>query len=195
VMKKILIFLIFASNAFSQTTSSGKARGLFFSFGVGPRIPVSDFADSHVLGFGINADVSYTDNEYLPLFFYGRIGFEHYPGSVDFYRRTDYSAISTNVVPMNFGFKLFFPPVVEDIVLLIPTVEMGLSFAIYEKLHQFKIESGKNSYLEETTKLGFQVGAGFSMFLIDVMAFYNYYFGNQNISADIKLRIPIFIKL
>jgi hypothetical protein len=194
-MKKLLIILFLTTNLFCQNSSSERARGLFFSLGVGPRIPVSDFANSHSLGIGINADISYTDNEYLPLFFYGRIGYEHYPGSLDFYRHTDYSNISTNVVPMNFGFKLFFPPIVEDIVLLVPTVEMGLSFAIYEKLHQFKIESGRNNFLEETTKFGFQVGAGFSMFLMDVMVFYNYFYGNQNIEADVKLRIPIFIKL
>ncbi|MCX6151648.1 MAG: hypothetical protein NTX22_14090 [Ignavibacteriales bacterium] len=196
-MKKIFLFFIVSLyvSTFGQQTNSGRAKGLFFAISVGPRIPVSEFANSQALGFGIKADISYTDNEYIPLFFYGRIGWEHYPGSIDFYRHTIYSSITTNVIPIEVGIKLFFSPVAEDIVLLIPTVELGPSLAIYEKSHQFKIDSGRNDYLEETSKLGFHIGAGFSMFLIEIMGYYNYFPGNENLAADIKLRIPIFIKL
>lgn len=196
-MKKIILIFVFIIPVLlhAQQFNSGRARGLFFSLAVGPRIPISDFSNSHTIGAGVNAGISYTDNEYLPLFFYARIGFEHYPGSINFYQHTDYSAIATNNIPMNLGVKLFFPPIVEDIVLLMPTVELGGLFAIYERLHQFKVGSGRNNYIEQSTKFGFQVGAGFSMFLLEVMTYYNYQYGNQNISVDLKVRIPVFIKL
>jgi opacity protein-like surface antigen len=196
-MKKIIIILTFVLSALTcgQQFYSGRARGLFFSIAVGPRFPISDFSNSHTIGAGVNAGISYTDNEYLPLFFYARIGFEHYPGSINFYQHSDYSAIATNNIPMNLGIKLFFPPIVEDIVLLMPTVELGGLFAVYERSHQFKSGSGRNNYIEQATKFGFQAGAGFSMFLLEVMTYYNYQFGNQNIAVDLKVRIPIFIKL
>jgi hypothetical protein len=196
-MKKIILayILIIPAIFFAQQFDSGTARGLFFSLAVGPRIPISDFSNSHTIGAGVNAGISYTDNEYLPLFFYARIGFEHYPGLLNFYQHTDYSGIATNSVPMSLGIKLFFPPVVEDIVLLMPTVELGGLFAIYERTNQFKAGSGRNNYIELASKFGFQVGAGFSMFLLEVMTYYNYQFGNQNIAVDLKVRIPIFIKL
>ena len=195
-MKKIILISVFILPAifYGQQFDSGRARGLFFSLAVGPRIPISDFSNSHTIGAGVNASVSYTDNEYLPLFFYARIGFEHYPGSISFYQHTDYSSIATNNIPMNIGIKLFFPPVVKDIVLLIPTVELGGLFSIYERSHQFEIGSGRNNYIEQASKFGFQVGAGFSMFLLEVMTYYNYAFGNQNIAVDLKVRIPVFIK-
>ncbi len=194
---KLSLLLTFLSiNLFAQQPlPSGKARGLFFALGIGPRIPVADFANSQALGVGISGEISYTDNEYLPLFFYGRIAYENYPGSTDFYRKTAYSSLTTHVVPLSVGAKLFLPPIVQDIVILIPTFEIGVTFAIFEKSHQFKLDSGRNNYLEENSKAGFHIGAGFSMFLIDFMACYNYLPGNQNLAADIKLRIPIFIQL
>jgi len=195
-LSKLLLLSIFLSvNLFAQQLPSGKARGLFFALGVGPRIPVSDFANSQTIGVGITGEISYTDNEYIPLFFYGRIGYEHYPGSIDFYRKTDYSSVTVNVVPLNIGARLFFPPIVEDIVILIPTFEIGATVAIFEKSHQFKTDTGRNSFLEDYTKGGFHVGAGFTMFLIDVIGYYNYLPGNENLSAEIKLRIPVFIQL
>ncbi|MEI7812750.1 MAG: hypothetical protein WCJ01_10040 [Ignavibacteria bacterium] len=196
-MKKLSLIIVILLPVLlqAQTFDTERARGLFMALAIGPRIPVSVFSDSQTLGVGINVDVSYTDNTYLPLFVYGRIGYEHYPGSADYYRNTDYSAYTVNVVPFNFGGRIYFPPVIKDMVLLIPVAEFGGSFAIFEKLHQFKTNSGRSSFLEDNTKLGFHAGAGLSMFLIEIMGLYNYYLNNEYLSADIRVRIPIFMKL
>lgn len=197
MIKKIFFLNLFllAGMLSAQPFDSGRARGLFFSLGLGPRIPLSEFANSQSMGVGINVDVSYTDNTYLPLFVYGRIGWEHFPGEADYYRHSDYSAFTVNVVPINAGVRFFLPPLVKDIVMIVPAVEFGGSFAIFEKLHQFKVDSGRSNFIEDNTKLGFHAGAGLSMFLLEVMGNYNYYLNNEYLSADIKLRIPIFIKL
>lgn len=192
---RIVILLVFSSGLKAQNLDSGKARGLFMSFALGPRIPVANLAKYQAVGVGINFGLSYTDNEYLPLFVYAKVGFEHFPGAVDYYRRSDHSSLTTNIVPLNLGARIFFPPVVKDIVLLIPTAEFGGSIAFFEKSHQFKIDSGRSDYLESDTRAGFHVGAGLSMFLLEVMGSYNYFPNNEYLSAEIRLRIPIFIKL
>ncbi|MGE5682555.1 MAG: hypothetical protein ACM34K_16940 [Bacillota bacterium] len=191
----ILSLLVLQAFTFAQTLDQGRARGLFLSLAIGPRVPISEFANSQAIGVGINVDVSYTDNTYLPLFVYGRIGYEHYPGSSDYYRRTDYSSFTVNAIPLNAGVRFYLPPLIKDMVLLIPAVEFGGSFAFFEKSHQFKLDSGRNSYLEDNTKLGFHAGAGLSMFLIEIMGTYNYYLNNEYLSADVRVRIPVFIKL
>jgi len=193
--KIILVFFILTGFAYSQNSVSGKAQGLFLSLALGPRIPIQDFNQRNSLGYGINVDISYTDNEFIPLFLYGKIGYEHFPGSTEFYRKSDYSALSTNQIPISLGAKLFFPPLVEDLVLIVPTIEFGGSYLFYETSHQFKIDSGRNNFIEDNSKIGFQIGAGLSMFLIEVMGYYNYFPQHQSISADLKVRIPIFIKL
>ncbi|MGE5411891.1 MAG: hypothetical protein ACM3MI_13095 [Clostridiales bacterium] len=197
IIKKFLFIclLLLPLAIFSQPLDQGRARGMFFSLAIGPRIPVSAFANSQSLGVGINMDISYTDNTYLPLFVYGRIGYEHYPGSADYYRRTDYSSYTVNVVPLNAGVRFYLPPLVKDMVLIIPAVEFGGSFAIFEKSHQFKLDSGRNNFLEDNSKLGFHAGVGLSMFLIEIMGTYNYYLNNEYLSADLRVRIPVFIKL
>ncbi len=197
-MKKFLlliIILISAANFYAQGFDKSKARGLFLSMALGPRLPVSDFAEKYSYGLGINFELSYTDNEYLPLFLYLKAGFDHYAGSQNFYRTSDYSAISVNMIPVGLGAKLFLPPLVEDIIILIPTIELGGSFAFSEISNQFKLDSGKSSFIEDKSNFGFHAGIGVSMFLMEVMAYYNYLPQLQSLSADVKVRIPVFIKL
>jgi hypothetical protein len=190
----VIILALFSICAYCQTRNSGKARGLFMSLSVGPRFPLRDFSKSQNIGVGFNADLSYTDNEYLPLFLYTRIGYEHYPGTEELYKHSDYSSFSSNVIPINAGVKIFLPPFIEDMVLIMPTIEFGGSVAFYEKYHQFKLESGKKNFIEDNTKAGFQIGAGISMFMIEMMGYYNYFLNNEYISVNLSVRMPIFMK-
>jgi hypothetical protein len=93
------------------------------------------------------------------------------------------------------GVRYFFAPLVEDIVLLMPVVELGATVALFEKYHQFKIDRNKQDFVEDQFSAGFHVGAGFSMFLLDVMLRYNYLPSNQFISFDLRARIPIFVTI
>ena len=85
-MKKyfISILLLLTSVSLAIEPPVSKARGIFLGFGVGPRLPVSSFANSTDLGYGLNIEISYTDNDYLPVFLFAKLGFEQYPGSQSF---------------------------------------------------------------------------------------------------------------
>lgn len=193
IKTSILLFFISIS-IYAQPFGSGKASGLFMSFAIGPRIPINEFSSAHSLGYGLNLEISYTDNDYIPLFFFGKVGYEHYPGTSEYYRRTSYSSISTNAIPINIGARLYLPPLLQDIVIVIPTIEFAGSYMFYERSHQFKLDSGIKGYIEDESKFGFQAGAGISMFIIEFTGYYNYYPQNEFLSADIKVRIPIYIK-
>ncbi len=191
--KYIISIFLLAFTLSAQFPKFGEARGLFMSFGVGPRIPVGDFADNQNIGIGFNLTLSYTDNNYLPIFLYASAEYQHFPGRQDFYKKSDYSSFSSNVLSISPGIRFFLPPLVENIVLLMPIVETGFTFALFEKYHQFKIDRNKKNFVEEVSKAGFHAGVGVSMFLMDVMAYYNYLHNNQYISFDLKIRIPIYI--
>jgi len=194
-MNKFLIPLIilFTVNSFAIDPPASKARGIFLAFGVGPRLPVGDLSNSTDLGYGFNIEVSYTDNEYLPFFFFVNVGFEQYTGSQSFYQETDYSNFSTNALPVNVGVRYYFSPLLEQIVLLIPIVELSASFTYFQKLHEFKVDSDRINFKEDITKLGVTGGVGISMFMMEIMAAYHYLESNQFISVDLKVRIPLFI--
>ena len=194
-MKKLLIPLIilFTFNSFAIDPPVSKARGIFLAFGVGPRLPISDLSNSTDLGYGFNIEVSYTDNEYLPFFLFVNVGFEQYPGSQSFYQETDYSNFSTNALPVNVGIRYYFHPLLEQIVLLIPIVELSASFTYFQKLHEFKFDSDRINFKEVMTKLGVTGGIGLSMFMMEIMAAYHYMETSQFISIDLKVRIPLFI--
>jgi len=152
-----------------------------------------DLSNSTDLGYGFNVEVSYTDNEFLPFFIFANVGFEQYPGSQSFYQETDHSNLSTNALPVNVGIRYYFSPLLEQIVLLIPIVELSASFTYFQKLHEFKVDSDRINFKEDMTKLGVTGGVGISMFMMEIIAAYHYMETNQFISVDLKVRIPLFI--
>jgi hypothetical protein len=191
-MNKINISLFLFLIIFSQSIlCTDKARGFFMSAGVGPRFPVSSFSTTSKLGYGLNLEFSYTDNEVIPFFLFTKVGYEQYPGSQDFYKASDYANLSTTLVPMNAGMRYYFPPFLESLFLLLPVVEASALVTYTKELHQFKSSSGKNDFANEKYKFGFSAGAGVSMFLMELMASYNFLKDNQFISADLKIRLPI----
>jgi hypothetical protein len=193
-MKKLTFTLFFIIVSCSSSSfATDKARGFFVSFGVGPRLPISNFASSTDLGYGFNLEVSYTDNEVIPFFLFSKIGYEQFPGSQGFYESTDYSSFSTTNIPVNVGIRYYFPPILESAFLLIPFGEASASFSYLRELHQFKLTSGRNNYLEENYKFGFNAGIGVSMFLMEILISYNYLNNNQFIAADLKVRLPLLV--
>jgi len=195
LMKKILIVfvILFSVNIFATDPPAEKATGIFLAFGVGPRMPLADLSNSTDLGYGFNAEIAYTDNEVLPFFVYANLGVEHYPGSQSFYQETEYSNYSTYAFPLHLGIRYYFSPLLEQVVLIIPIVELSASVTYFDKLHEFKAGSGISNFKEEITKFGAAAGVGISMFLMEVIASYNYLESNQFLSVDLKIRIPLSI--
>lgn len=194
-MKKVLYLLLFFTTVSFAQFKLGDAKGLFMSLGVGPRFPITDMSNNSNIGVGANVNFSYTDNGLLPVFFYTSIGYAHYPGRQDLYKRTDYSSFSSNVFIVAPGIRYYFRPIFEQVVLLMPVVDIGAEYALFENWNQFKSGSGKNNYVEELNKFGFHVGIGVSMFILDFMTYYNYLPFAHYISVDLRVNIPIFIKI
>ncbi len=193
-IKYLLIsFLLLASISFAEKPPSSKATGFFVAFGVGPRMPIGDFSNTTDIGYGVNVEFSYTDNEFLPVFLFGNIGYEQYPGSQNYFQETDYSNFHTNALPVNIGARYYFAPLLENIVLLMPIVQASATYTYYQTLNEFDQNSGKNNFLENESKFGFSAGAGISMFMMELLASYNYMPSNQFISVDLKVRIPLYI--
>jgi len=192
-MKKILlILLLFNIPLSAQFVKLGELKGIFMATSAGARIPVGSFSDSHNLGPGVDLSISYTDNIILPIFIYSRLGYQHYPGKQSYYLETDLSSISTNLIKIDAGLRYFFPPVINQGIILMPIIEAGGALGYSITQSQFK-ESAEKANLNETDlMIGFHAGGGFSMFLLDVTAEYNYFYEHQFLSFNLSIRIPIF---
>jgi hypothetical protein len=188
-----IALLIFSTISFAEKPPSSRATGFFVAFGVGPRMPLGDFANTTDIGYGLNVEFSYTDNEFLPVFLFANIGYEQYPGSQNYFQETEYSNFHTNTLPVNIGARYYFSPLLENIVLLMPIIQASASYTFYQTLHEFDQNSGKNNYLDDAHKFGFSAGAGVSMFMMELLATYNYLPSNQFVSVDLKIRIPLYI--
>ena len=190
-----LIILILQGTSFAGEPPASKAVGVFVTAGVGPRLPLGQFSNTTDLGYGLNLEASYTDSDYLPFFVFARLGYEQFPGSQDFYQETDYSNYSTTIIPISLGVRYYFSPLVESVVLLIPVVEGSVSYTYFQVLNEFKADAGRSNFKEDRWKFGGTVGAGFSMFILEIMANYTYYESNQYLSFNLNVRLPLFVSL
>jgi hypothetical protein len=190
-----LFILIVQTVAIAGEPPTSKAVGVFVAAGVGPRLPLGQFSNSTDLGYGLNIEASYTDSDYLPFFVFARLGYEQFPGSQDFYQETDYSNYSTTIIPASLGVRYYFDPLVESVVLLIPVIEGSVSYTFFQVLNEFKADAGRSNYREDLWKFGGTVGAGFSMFSLEIMANYTYYESNQYLSFNLNVRLPLYVSL
>ena len=193
--KKILLILLLSAGISSaQSLRFGEAKGLFFSVGVGPRLPLNEFSSSHNLGVGVEGTLSYTDNQILPFFLFTEFGFNHFPGSLSFYETNEHSTIASNILSFSPGARFYLPPLIKDIVILMPVMEFSGSYAIVNELHEFDNNSDRENFTVHSSKFGFKFGVGFSMFLLDIIGNLNYFDENQYLSVNLAVRIPIFVK-
>ena len=193
-IKYLLITLFFFSTvAIAEKPPSSRATGFFVAFGVGPRIPLGDFSITTDIGYGLNVEFSYTDNEFLPVFLFANIGYEQYPGSQNYFQETEFSNYHTNALPVNIGARYFFAPLLDNIVLLMPIIQASASYTYSHTLIEYDDGISTPDRTEEDNKFGFTVGAGVSMFMMELITSYNYLPSNQFISIDLKVRIPLYI--
>jgi len=185
--------LFFSTMTTAEKPPSSKATGFFVAFGVGPRMPIGDFSSTTDIGYGVNVEFSYTDTDFLPVFLFANVGYEQYPGSQNYLQETEYSNFHTNALPVNVGARYYFAPLLENIVLLMPIVQASATYTYYQILNEFDENSGRNNFLDDESKFGFSAGAGVSMFMMELLATYNYMPSNQFISVDLKVRIPLYI--
>lgn len=190
-----LLLICFQQTAFAGEPPASKAVGVFLAAGVGPRFPIGQFANSTDLGYGLMVDVSYTDSDNLPFFIFARLGYEQFPGSQDFYQESDYSNYSTTIVPVSLGIRYYFSPLVESAVLLIPVIEGSVSYTYFQVLNEFESDANKTNYTDDLWKFGGTIGAGLSMFIMEIMANYTYYESNQYLSINLNVRLPLFVNL
>jgi hypothetical protein len=192
--KFILLFLILPiAFSFAGKLPASQATGIFVSAGVGPRLPVGSFASTTDLGYGLNLELSYTDSDRLPFFLFARFGYEQYPGSQGFYQTSYYSNYSTQSIPVQLGVRYYFSPLVEQVVLLMPVIELAGSYAFIKHLHEFKVGTGRTNFTEELSRFGFSGGVGVSMFLLEIMVSYHYFDSLQYLSMNLNVRLPLYI--
>ncbi len=196
-MKKILLILllIFTSSVFAEGGPDENAKGVFLAFGVGPRFPVGTLANTSKLGYGFNAELAYTNDEYLPVFLFLKTGFENFPGSQDFYQSSSYSNYSTFAIPVNFGIRYYFHPIINSQIIVMPLIELSANYGYYHTLNEFKAGSGRNNFTQNNSKLGFSAGVGLSVFMMELLASYNYFESDQFLSFDLKVRFPLYINI
>ncbi len=195
-MKRIALFiLLFNSLLFSQGFELGEARGLFVSVGIGPKIPIGNFSATNDLGIGFDLTASYTDNQFLPLFFNLKLGYQTFPGATKMYKTTDYASFTTNRFIMMPSIKFYFPPVISDEILIMPIAEVGPSLGLIFNTHVFKSTSSRTNFDETVTKFGFHLGGGLSMFFLEGILSYHFFPDNQVITFDLRVQIPVFAKI
>ncbi len=195
--KFVLIGLLFLSlPAYGQIFNYklGEARGLFLEMGVGPRLPIGDLSTNHSLASGFETILSYTDNRRIPFFIYGKAQFVNFPAEFKDVISRSVFELNTKVLSFQPGIRYFFPPISPQVILLMPFVEGGLNLGVMFNKYQYN-GTFKSQYYDTKFRFGFHGSVGVSVFLMDALISYDYYYGYQFLGFTLRVRIPIFIKI
>jgi len=191
---KIILLLLgcsIMSSAQVNDYNYNEAKGMFLTFGVGPRFPIGEFSKKNNAGPGVEAIISYTDIDFLPIFFYSNFSFQNHSGNFKYYQNSEHSALSSSIISINLGGKYFFPPMIESVILLMPFIEGGFTYAYVSNFHQYKFDFHKNDNTENLHKFGFHVGGGLSFFLMEIIASYTYLHSDQYLSLNLRVTLPV----
>lgn len=187
---KIFLFFLLAAPVLAQSP-----EGLFLSLSPGLRIPLGGFADSHDPAAGLDISFSYADSGRMPVLYYLRAGYQHFGGRQSFMLSNDESSLSTSIFSFSPGISIFLKPITAEHLILCPVIEAGGSIALLRSLHQYKPDRWRPDFEDDRARLGFHLGAGMSLFLVDLMARYNYLKDNQYFSLDLDFRIPLYVAI
>jgi hypothetical protein len=143
---------------------------------------------------GVEVILSYTDNRRIPFFVYSKAQFINFPSEFKDVLSGTVFELSSKVLSLQPGVRYFLPPISTQVVLLMPFVEGGLSLAIMLNKYQYN-GTFKSQYYDSSLHFGFHAGVGVSVFLMDALIGYNYYYSYQFLSFTLRVRIPIFMKI
>lgn len=197
MIRYIVLMVILAAQFLAAGNNPGpasRASGIFVGVGVGPRVAILDFAEKSNLGYGFRIEVSYTDNEFLPVFLYAETGFEHFPGSQDYYQESQYTHFSTSYIPLSAGVRTYLPPL-DNLVFIMPFIEASAKILLYQELNEFNADAGRSDFIDDGLGYGFSIGAGASMFVLEIAASYNYYHPNHFLNVDLRVRLPLYVSI
>ena len=152
---------------------------------------VGEFSKKNNAGPGVEAIISYTDIDFLPIFFYSNFNFQNHTGNYKYYKNSDHSTLSSSIISINLGGKYFFQPLVENVILLMPFIEGGFTYAYISDFHQYKIDLNKNDDIENLHKFGIHIGGGLSFFLMEIIASYTYLHSDQYLSLNLRVTLPV----
>jgi hypothetical protein len=195
--KYVLLTLLFLSlPAYGQLLNFklGEARGLFLGMGVGPRIAVGDLSINHSMASGVEVILSYTDNRRIPFFVYSKAQFINFPSEFKDVLSGTVFELSSKVLSLQPGVRYFLPPISTQVVLLMPFVEGGMNLGVMLNKYQYN-GAFKSQYYDSSLHFGFHAGVGVSVFLMDALISYNYYYSYQFLGFTLRVRIPIFMKI
>ncbi len=190
----IILFLTLPTYGQLFSVKLGDARGLFLTLGVGPRVAVGDLATNHSLASGFETLISYTDNRRIPVFVYAKFQFANFPSEFVGILSSSTFEVSSKVLSIQPGMRFYFPPISKKVILLMPFVEGGLSLGLMFVKYQFN-NGFSSQFYDTSVHFGFHAGFGASIFLMDALITYNYYYTYQFLGLTLRVRIPIFIKI
>ncbi len=173
----------------TQNSFSQEVWGLFAAPQLGVRYPSGESYDKHKTGFNIGASLQYATTAF-PFFLKTEFGYSHFPQS----KLIDNAYHQKSIYSVSLGVEYLFYPIFASEAILVPFISFDLRYNFIERMRtEYIPELNNKSFFDQ--KFGFSIGAGVSVFLVDVIAKYYYQTYEPYVGFDFRLRLPVYISL
>ncbi|MCX8010687.1 MAG: hypothetical protein N3A61_06005, partial [Ignavibacteria bacterium] len=152
-----------------QLVVAQEAEGIFLNPTIGSRFPIYDASDKHKVGFSLGAKLEYA-NTALPFFITTEIQYTNFPQN----KYVDNAYHQKSIIGGAIGIEYLFYPFFTSEVIFIPSISFDLRLNYIKRAfttYSPRIQTMEPEIIYRTSedyKFGFGLGAGLSIFLIDI---------------------------
>jgi hypothetical protein len=168
-------------------TKNVSIGGIFLSVGTGLSVPLRGFANYSIVSFGVLSRLEYSSTSIFPFVIGAEIDYFNYPGSDNYKTINLLASLQTKI----FSYGLTIEYVLSKLIQSAYTIPF-LTFDI--KNNSINREYDANAALDlirKETKFSAGFGFGFTLFIFDFYAKYNYMKDLSNFGVYAKVKFPV----
>lgn len=187
--KKLFITSFFLLLFIPRNSYSQEIWGLFVSPQIGVRYPSGESYDKYKVGFSLGGSLQYATSAF-PFFLKTEFLYAYFPQN----KVVDNAYHQKSIYGLSLGAEYLFYPVFASEAIFVPFISFDIRYNFIERIKtEYSSQLRTSSSFDQ--KFGFSIGAGVSVFLVDVIAKYYYLTYEPYVGFDFRLRLPVYISL
>lgn len=178
----------FADSTKPTTRRTPSIGGIFFSIGTGISVPLQDLRTQSNVTFGLLGRVEYSSTSIFPIVIGGEVTYFSFAGADEFKTTNLLTSFTTKILGLGLNIEYSLARIFKS------------SYTIPFITIDVKTNSIKRTYDENSTlvtlprtesRVSVGAGVGFTLFVLDFYAKYNYLKELSNVTVYTKIKFPV----
>ena len=178
----------FADSLNKKLVTKKSISAIFLGIGGGISIPLSPFINNSDVTFGILGRLEFASTSIFPFVIGGEVDYFSYSGSDEFKTQNLLNTFDTKILSVGLNIEYSLSKILRSSFTM-PFLTIDVKNNLIKR--EYDSDTTFADLSREESKISIGAGFGFTLFIFDFYAKYNYMKGNSNIGVYTKTKIPI----